>query len=397
MHKRSLPVVVGLVLLSAGAAEPNPYQDAARELDRTISTNYAYLDDLPGGLLPASAELERRRESVFDADTLLRYAAARIASLSDHHAITGSSFRDSWALVPTYADLWLVKKDGRIVVDAVRAESPASAAGIAVGDKIVGVGGRPVEEAIEAFWSNMGLSLTPSREEYAARVLLAGRRDRVRRFVIENASGDLRQVNLPSLYDVASPTVPALQSCSVGNRSIIRFNNSLGNSATIEEFDEAMRQIPEANELVLDLRDTPSGGNTTVARAIMGWFVREARAYQVHDRPSEQRVTGIARQWIEQVLPRESNYRATLPTVIVGRWTGSMGEGLAIGFHALGAEVVGTPMAGLKGSVEDLSFGDTDLVVKLPTERLFTVNGLPREEFVPERAGYESPLLDGCR
>ncbi|MEM6265878.1 MAG: hypothetical protein AAF707_00005 [Pseudomonadota bacterium] len=54
-----------------------------------------------------------------------------------------------------------------------------------------------------------------------------------------------------------------------------------------------------------------------------------------------------------------------------------------MGFDALGAEVLGTRMAGLKGSIEDLRVGDTNLSVKLPTERLLTVAGLPREEFVP--------------
>ena len=60
-----------------------------------------------------------------------------------------------------------------------------------------------------------------------------------------------------------------------------------------------------------------------------------------------------------------------------------MGEGLAVGFAALGATVEGGPMAGLNGSVEDLPLGDTDLTIKLPTERVLTVAGQPRETFRP--------------
>ena len=63
-----------------------------------------------------------------------------------------------------------------------------------------------------------------------------------------------------------------------------------------------------------------------------------------------------------------------------------MGEGLAIGFAALGAHVQGDRMAGLNGSVEDIALGDTGVVIKLPTERLMTVTGLPREDFLPEPA-----------
>ncbi|MBB5281662.1 hypothetical protein [Pacificimonas flava] len=61
-----------------------------------------------------------------------------------------------------------------------------------------------------------------------------------------------------------------------------------------------------------------------------------------------------------------------------------MGEGLAIGFHAFGAKILGTRMAGLKGAIEDFRMPDTDLTVKVPTERLFTVDGLPRENFLLE-------------
>jgi len=63
-----------------------------------------------------------------------------------------------------------------------------------------------------------------------------------------------------------------------------------------------------------------------------------------------------------------------------------MGEGIAIGFAALGARVEGTRMAQLKGAVYDFSLPTSGLVVKLPAERLYSVKGLPRENFVPEQA-----------
>ena len=145
-----------------------------------------------------------------------------------------------------------------------------------------------------------------------------------------------------------------------------------------------MSLVPAGRELVLDLRETPSGGNTTVARAVMGWFVERPTSYQVHNRPAEARETGIARQWVEQVLPRRGKYRRRLPSVLVGRWTGSMGEGLAIGFATMGAEVRGSRMAGLNGSVEDFGLADTGLSIKLPTERLMTTTYQPREDFTPK-------------
>ena len=71
--------------------------------------------------------------------------------------------------------------------------------------------------------------------------------------------------------------------------------------------------------------------------------------------------------------------------VRVGRWTGSMGEGMAVGFTALGKPVCGMRMAGLKGAVYDFALPKTKLVVKFPAERLYTLGGTPRQQVVPDR------------
>jgi len=370
------------VMLCAAGDTPD-YAAAARALDALVEQGYAYPEKLPGGVLPRSAKLDAERAAVHDSRSLLHYAEDRITSLADHHAITGSSFKDSWAVIPTYADVWVVARDGRFVIDAVREGSPAAQAGIRAGDVLAAVDGIETGAAVASFWDALGLAVTPHRADYAARVLAAGRRDRERRLTITSAGGASRTLTLPSLYTFQSDR-PPLSVEHAGKQTVIRFNNSLGDDGTIAAFDAAMAQVPAGDRLVLDLRDTPSGGNTTIARAVMGWFVSKPHSYQMHNRPVEQRETGIARQWIEQVLPRNGKFRKRLPAVWVGRWTGSMGEGLAIGFAAMGAPVRGTPMAGLNGSVEDLEIEGTGLSIKLPTERLSTITGVPREDFVPQ-------------
>ena len=164
---------------------------------------------------------------------------------------------------------------------------------------------------------------------------------------------------------------------------VVRFNDSLGEDKTIAAFDAAMAKARPGGRVVIDLTDTPSGGDTTVARAVLGWFVDRPRGYQVHNLPSELRETGIARQWIEQVLPRPGKHHIGPVAVRVGRWTGSMGEGIAIGFDAIGAPVTGSPMAGLRGAVYDERLEHSGLVLKIPAERLYSVSGTPREAFVP--------------
>jgi carboxyl-terminal processing protease len=396
MHAIRIALTMAAAFGVCANAGDNRYAEAAEQLDATVAENYAYLDELPNGELPKSDVLTAERKAVHDDRTLLAYAEKRLASLADHHAITGSSFRDSWAVVPTYTDLWVVKEEDRFVVDAVRDGSPAEDFGVAVGDTIIAVSELPIDQAISLFWTSFGLPETQARAEYAARVLVAGRRDRARRIKIKNSSGTVHELVLPSMYDLDQGERPPLTVCRSDSQTVVRFNNSLGDSGTIDAFDNAMRAVPESDDLVIDLRDTPSGGNTTVARAIMGWFVTEPRGYQIHNRPAEQRQTGIPRQWIEQVLPREGKYRAELPIIVVGRWTGSMGEGIAVGFASLGAEIRGTKMAGLKGSIEDLWVGETDLSVKLPTEKLLTTSGYPRDDFVPEPMPDKQLILGAC-
>ena len=364
-----------------GADTPPDFKADAAALDRMIVENYAYSERLPGGVLPDSPALAAARAAVHDRSSLLHYAEDRLATLADHHASTGSSFRDSWALVPSYADLWITD-DYR--VDAVRNASPAAVAGIASGDRLVAVDGVPIAQSVTRYWAAFGLDAVGERAGYAARVLAAGRRDRPRRLTIAHG-GVERALTLPHLYAAQSDArqpVTAIRGRDGG--MTIRFGNSLGDSGTIAAFDAAMALVPDRAAVTLDLTDTPSGGNTSVARAIMGWFVRRPTSYQVHGLPAEERETGIARQWIEQVLPRAGKHHAGPVTAVVGRWTGSMGEGLAIGLDAIGARVCGGPMAGLRGAIYDFTLPASGLVVKFPAERLYTVGGVPRERVVPK-------------
>lgn len=189
---------------------------------------------------------------------------------------------------------------------------------------------------------------------------------------IRNAAGQVRTLNLPNLYAAPRNDRPLSISRSA-DRLTIAFNDSLGDDATISAFDVVMSAAHPGETVILDLADTPSGGNTVVARAIMGWFVSEAQPYQDHRQIAEERRTGIPRQWIEEVLPRAGHHHSGPVEVRVGRWTGSMGEGLAIGLDAIDAQVSGCPMAGLLDAVYDLRLEHSGLVLKLPTERLSAV------------------------
>jgi carboxyl-terminal processing protease len=375
--------LVGVALAtSVHAAEPEKYRDDAQAIEGLINEQYAYLGRFPNSRVPLSTKLRQEAAQVDDRRSLLRYAERALLTLADHHAITGSSLPDSWAVVPSFADIWISKRGRDFVIDAVRDGSPAQHAGIERGDHLIAVTDVPTAQAVEAFWADLGLVPDDERASFAARVLAAGRRDRPRILTVQRGSSRPQRLELPNLYS-ARMNGAGIEFQRTADGLLITVNDSLGRSETIAAFDSAMEQAQPDQRVIIDLRNTPGGGNTTVARAILGWFVSEPRSYQVHELPVEQRRTGVARRWIEQVLPRPDKHHAGPVVVRVGRWTGSMGEGLAIGFHTIGALVVGEPMAGLRGAIYDHELENSGLVLKLPTERLLAVDGTPRERFVP--------------
>ena len=165
----------------------------------------------------------------------------------------------------------------------------------------------------------------------------------------------------------------------------MRIHDSLGSDATGSAWDAALDDLNGTRGLILDLRDTPSGGNTDVARTLLGRLISVELPYQRHELPSKQHLGNTQRNWIERVEPRgRSPYDGPI-AVLVGRWTASMGEGIAIGLDAMQrAKVFGTAMAGLRGATYSRRLTHTKVPIQVPAERLYHLDGTPREAFVPE-------------
>ncbi len=130
------------------------------------------------------------------------------------------------------------------------------------------------------------------------------------------------------------------------------------------------------------MRNTPSGGNTDVAEPILGRFISAPSGYQRVFDPGPGKAAP-AGSWVRKVAPRGTTVTQPL-AVLVDRWTGSMGEGMAIGFDGMKrATVVGTRMAGLCGATSDVTLPKSRIGVAFPTERLYHLDGTPRETWSP--------------
>jgi C-terminal processing protease CtpA/Prc len=273
--------------------------------------------------------------------------------------------------------------DRQAVITQVRGGSDAARAGLAAGDAVVEFNGQKIGDAVEFRMGRAYSHALPGARDWALRAVLAGHHGERRLLRVQRA-GTLETVNLPG-PDQFSGTVALVTASEIRpGVGCISVNNSLGTRGVVREFDAALERLRDTRALVIDLRNTPSGGNTPLARGILRRFVPAEMPYQKHVLVSEEKMTGIRRSWLELVSPRDGlSYRKPV-VVLVGRWTGSMGEGLAIGFDAThAATVVGTGMAGLMGATYSVTLPHTGIGMNLPAERLYHVNGTPRETFRP--------------
>jgi len=213
--------------------------------------------------------------------------------------------------------------------------------------------------------------------------VLAGRADEVRQLSVRDRNGRVRELTLPLERRFDRPPGELASGLLPDGIGWIRFNNSIGDIGTVAAFDRALEQLRGAPGLVLDLRDVPSGGDSSVALGILGRLVKSMLPYQHHRIPNYGR-SDIERNWFEYVAPRGPfTYQAPI-VVLVDHWTGSMGEGMAIGLDGMKrALVVGTPMAHLAGAVSDFTLPRTGIDVAYATEQLYHVNGTPRQDWLP--------------
>src|SRR3569623_1218459 len=116
---RLLPMLLLIAAAPAATAPapgPEDYRADARSIEPLIDSTYAYLDRFPGGVAPISPKLRAEAEQVSDKRSLLRYAERALLALADHHAITGASTAQSWAIVPSYADMWIERRGSAYVI-----------------------------------------------------------------------------------------------------------------------------------------------------------------------------------------------------------------------------------------------------------------------------------------
>ena len=360
------------------------------EFEELLRGRYAYIerDDVD-----VEAQLARSKELAAQAtdEAEFRSLVHRTAlTFMDPHLIVGPFTDEDYAIVMTAAEMDARFEGGVLRIADIRRDSPAFAAGIRTGDAILAVDGVAPHEAARRPFGAVLPEPTSAQFDYGATLAVNGRRGHARTLTVQSASGETREVTLASTSDflrtLRDRDIVSVDFVGKGKDvAHLRIANALGNNDLITAFDAAMEQAAGAKALILDLRDTPSGGNTEVGRSIIGHFVTEVSPYQMHRIPALEREFTVPRQFVEFVFPRGPHFAGPV-AVLHGRWTGSMGEGVVIGMDAAApnAVTIGSDMGDLLGALWNFTLEKSHARVDLGGEAMFHVDGTPREDYVAD-------------
>lgn len=351
---------------------------------KTVNENFAYFDIQKTDWSKVKAIYQPLVDTITTNRAFVQLLEAINHELYNGHISLNTNLPSSNRLIPTGADLWVKYENKQFIVTSTREGYGAERSGLKKGMRITHFNGVAMDVAVQEFLPKSVSVHDQRMYEYASNMLLAGRHNTTRRIMAKlNGVEKMFYPDSPGNIRLKYNTVLDFKRLP-SEIGYIKFNNSLGNDSLIQSFDEALDSLWNTEGLVLDLRETPSGGNTTVARAIMSRFIEKELWYQKHSLPREEKRYGVKRSWTELVSPRGKTYKKPL-VVLVNRWTGSMGEGIAIGFDGMKrASIVGDKMAGLLGAIYSFTLPETKIGFSIPVEKLFHVNGTPREDFIPQ-------------
>lgn len=373
-------LLIAFIFLSNIAVGQTKYQKDFEEFWSDINADYAYLKQqhidwskVKEIYTPVAAGIKNDEE-------FIRLLENMLNELYNGHSSLNVNLSSSNRLTPTGSDLFVEKINNDYFITDIRKGFGADQCGLKTGMQIIKFNDREIEAQLENFLPKYTKSHNKAMYDYAMAMLFAGTHDQPRKVtVLENG---IAKDYFPDRFKTKNNKTP-IESRKISKEvGYIKINNSLGNTDAISAFDKALDSLMKTKKLIIDLTETPSGGNTTVARGMMGRFTSVKLPYQQHETDEEEFETG--RVWMEYVIPRKTTYKGKI-FVMVGHWTGSMGEGMAIGFDAMPrTTIVGTKMSGLLGAINGFQLTETKIRYQIPTERLYHINQTPREDFLPK-------------
>ncbi|PQV44401.1 carboxyl-terminal processing protease [Jejuia pallidilutea] len=349
------------------------------EILTDISQSYIYLDEKNVDLDCIREHYESQIENLNTEEETVLFFEYLLDEFYDSHLILNTNRNSSFRL---FSPIYIKIENGKAVISNVWQTQIENIDQNLIGAEVKKINGLTFGKAIEQFPTHCNDKKSKIVREWIANKILAGRYNEPRVLSLKLTDNKTIEFDLDKVKFKKDDGL--LNTTTQNGIGIIRLNNSLGNNGLINEFDKSLNQMENTKGLIIDLRNTVDGGNSYVARGILSRFITEQKPYQKHWTIEQyDGNTKVERSWVEYVSPRERQYKKPV-VILVGRWTGSMGEGLAIGFEGMErAEIVGSEMERLAGEMNGFSFINQKFGYRLSTAKLYHINGTPREKYVP--------------
>ncbi len=359
-------------------------ESAWEELEGVLREQYAYLDRQDAAFEETIGAFKARAAKAGSIKEFIDLSQSFLRHFQDPHLNLGPYDENDFSVFPTGSDLRAVYEDEIFLIEDVKAGGTADLAGIRPGAELIEIDGLEPKEAVEAVLGVPFDSLSADKLTYGINIALGGYRNRQREILLKEEDGPV-SYPLAASYQAIDElnNGPTLSFERIGEFGYIRFNNSLGNQETTRAFEDAISSLLDTEALIIDLRNTPSGGNTGVAEPILGHFVETKTAYQLY-RTQKKGVPYTEAEMKTAYAKPNAPYYSKPFVVLAGRWTGSMGEGMTIGLDAIGAvEVIGAPMADLLGGIKTTKLKESNAWLEFGFERMYHVDGTFREDYEP--------------
>ncbi|RYY61921.1 MAG: hypothetical protein EOO12_13950, partial [Chitinophagaceae bacterium] len=314
MKQRFILLLAFVHLAAAAGAQqtltPAQYREDFDALWTTVQEQYGYWPEKKTGWNCVRERYRPRLDTMRSRYAFTLFLENVLRELYDQHMSLNTNTAASYRLVPTGADIALRLSGNRAFVSEVRPRSGAEKAGIRPGMELVGVNGRLLEEAITPLLPQCLLAPDSAARLYALQLLAAGTHRDPRSLTLSDGHVLHRNVRPDSLVNIDTLGYDGLLERRVleGNVGYIGLHNSLGDENLIPAFDSVLNGLMNTRALIIDLRETPSGGTSTVARAIMGRLLQREGYYQRHELPADSGRWGVKRSWVEIVVPRGKAY-----------------------------------------------------------------------------------------
>lgn len=361
---------------AAGAAlSPRQQAEDFEAMWRAIDSGYAYFDTGRGRWKEARARWKPRAERAATRGDFIAALEGALAELRDDHASLSEASPAAPRRIPFETDIWARWRDGAAIIEAVRPFGDADVAGLHPGQVVTRVDGVPVERMVR---DRLGAaSATAGARDWALVHALAGPRTGVMRLEVrEGGRAATLEIERGAPFPAGAAPVIGRRMGDEREIGYLRVRVGARDERLVERFDGALHHLLGTRALILDLRESPGPGSREVTRALLSRFVESEKPWQLREPRNARRIA-------DTIAPRGEIYRAPL-VVLVDRWTAGEAEALAAGLAAaVGARLVGTPTAGLRGELMEVKLPHSGIAVSFPAERTFLPSGEPRERLHP--------------